>query len=192
METELKETSMEEELNAPLAQPPSDVVSEKPALPPPAPKTEPKVDDSKSLVVVEPSTPEPLVKKPSGGSIDRDIALAGFENEKKLSFVKAWEDSEKSKVENKAQKKLSTVTAWENSKKAALEAKLRKKEENLEKRKAEYGEKMKNKVAEIHKQAEEKRATVEAIRGEEILKAEETAAKYRATGKIPSKFLGCF
>lgn len=65
-------------------------------------------------------------------------------------------------------------------------------QEDLEKKKAEYGEKMKNKVALIHKEAEEKKATVEAQRSEELLKAEETAAKFRATGTIPKKFLGCF
>lgn len=62
----------------------------------------------------------------------------------------------------------------------------------MERKKAEYGEKMKNKVASIHKQAEEKRAAVEAIRGEELLKAEEMAAKHRATGNVPKKLLGCF
>lgn len=51
---------------------------------------------------------------------------------------------------------------------------------------------MKNKVASIHKQAEEKRAIVEAIKGEELLKAEEMAAKYRATGTTPKKLFGCF
>lgn len=65
-------------------------------------------------------------------------------------------------------------------------------QEQLEKKKAEYGEKMKNKVALIHKQAEEKRAIIQAKRGEEILKAEEVAAKYRAIGHMPKKFLGCF
>ncbi|KAL0464775.1 UNVERIFIED_CONTAM: Remorin [Sesamum latifolium] len=50
---------------------------------------------------------------------------------------------------------------------------------------------MKNKVALVHKQAEEKRAMVEARRGEEILKAEEMAAKYRATGQTPKKAFGC-
>lgn len=65
-------------------------------------------------------------------------------------------------------------------------------QEDLEKKKAEYGEKMKNKVVLIHKEAEEKKATVEAQRSEELLKAEETAAKFRATGTIPKKFLGCF
>ncbi|CAN1844583.1 Remorin 1.4, partial [Linum perenne] len=85
-------------------------------------------------------------------------------------------------------KQLSDVTAWENHKKAAVEAKL----EQLEKKKAQYAEQMKNRVAEIHKQAEEKRAMVEAKRGEDLLKAEETAAKYRATGQAPKKMLGCF
>lgn len=51
---------------------------------------------------------------------------------------------------------------------------------------------MKNQLALIHKAAEEKRAMVEARRGEEILKAEEVAAKYRATGLAPKKLLGCF
>lgn len=62
----------------------------------------------------------------------------------------------------------------------------------MERKKAEYAEKMKNQVALIHKQAEEKRAMVEAKRGEELLKAEEMSAKYRATNTTPKKFLGCF
>lgn len=62
----------------------------------------------------------------------------------------------------------------------------------MEKKKAEYGEKMKNKMALVHKQAEEKRAMVEAKRGEEVLKAEEMAARFRATGTTPKKLLGCF
>lgn len=65
-------------------------------------------------------------------------------------------------------------------------------QEQLEKKKAEYGEMMKNKIALVHRQAEEKRAVVEAKRGEEVLKAEETAAKFRATGTTPKKHLGCF
>ncbi|KAJ8900521.1 hypothetical protein K2173_025298 [Erythroxylum novogranatense] len=143
------------------------------------------------LVLSEP--PEPAApKKISGGSLDRDISLAEVEKEKRNSFVKAWEESEKSKAENKAQKKISEVGAWENSKKAALEAKLRTIEEQLEKKKAEYGEKTKNKIALIHKEAEEKRAVVEARRGEEVLKAEEMAAKFRATGQTPKKWIGCF
>ncbi|XP_039008220.1 remorin-like isoform X2 [Hibiscus syriacus] len=154
------------------------------------PSTEEKPEESKALAVVE-KAPEPEPKKISGGSHDRDIALAEVEKAKRLSFVKAWEDSEKAKAENKSQKKLSAIVAWENSKKAALEAQLKKIEEQLEK-KAEYAEKMKNKVALLHKEAEEKRAMVEAKSGEEVLKAEEMAAKYRATGQTPKKLLGCF
>lgn len=51
---------------------------------------------------------------------------------------------------------------------------------------------MKNKVALIHKEAEEKKAMVEAKRGEDVLKAEELAAKYRATGTTPKKIFGFF
>lgn len=65
-------------------------------------------------------------------------------------------------------------------------------QEELEKKKAEYAEKIKNKIAAIHKKAEEKRAMTEALKGEELLKAEEKAAKYRATGTGPKKLLGCF
>ncbi|KAH7849153.1 hypothetical protein Vadar_013775 [Vaccinium darrowii] len=64
-------------------------------------------------------------------------------------------------------------------------------QEELEKKKADYAEKMQNKVALIHKEAEERRAMVEERKGEEMLKAEEMAAKYRATGSVP-KNLECF
>ena len=64
--------------------------------------------------------------------------------------------------------------------------------EKLEKKKAEYKEQMKNKIALIHKEAEEKRAMIEAKRAEDLLRAEEAAAKYRTTGKAPKKLLGLF
>ncbi|KAJ0758880.1 remorin isoform X2 [Helianthus annuus] len=134
----------------------------------------------------------PAEKKGPKSSLDRDVALSEIDKEKKLSFIKAWEETEKSKAENKAQKELSAITAWENSKKADIEAKLKQIEEKYDKKKAEYGEKMKNKVGLVHKQAEEKRAMVEAKKGEDKLKAEELAAKYRATGTVPKKLLGCF
>ncbi|KAK6121696.1 hypothetical protein DH2020_044564 [Rehmannia glutinosa] len=174
----------------PVAEPveaPKDVAEEKTVIPPPA---EEKTDDSKAIVVVE--KPEAAEEKKVEGSIDRDAVLARVATEKRLSLIKAWEESEKSKAENKAQKKMSAIGAWENSKKANLEAELKKIEEQLEKKKAEYIEKMKNKVALVHKAAEEKRAMVEARKGEDLLKAEEIAAKYRATGTAPKKLLGCF
>ncbi|GFP89859.1 uncharacterized protein at3g61260 [Phtheirospermum japonicum] len=136
--------------------------------------------------------PEPDAKKSTKGSLDRDVALAKLEDDKRLSFIKAWEESEKTKVENKAQKQLADVSAWENSKKASVESQLKKIEEQIEKKKGEYAEKMKKKIALVHKQAEEKRAMVEAKRGEALLKVEEFAAKYCATGHVPKKVLGCF
>lgn len=51
---------------------------------------------------------------------------------------------------------------------------------------------MKNKIAALHKSAEEQKAAIEYKRGEDLLKAEEAAAKYRATGSAPKKLLGCF
>ncbi|KAK1315355.1 hypothetical protein QJS10_CPA06g00340 [Acorus calamus] len=95
-------------------------------------------------------------------------------------------------VSNRAQKKVSTIGSWENAKQAEVESELKKVEEKLERKKAEYAERMKNKIALIHKEAEEKRAMVEAKRGEELLKAEEIAAKYRASGLAPKKLLGWF
>lgn len=163
---------------------PKDVADEKSVIPPPA------EDDCKALVIVE--KPEKDEEKKQEGSIGRDAELARLATEKRLSLIKAWEESEKSKAENKAQMKISSIAAWENSKKATLEAELKKIEEKLEKKKAEYIEKTKNKVALLHKAAEEKRAMAEAKRGEDILKAEEIAAKHRATGTSPKKLLSFF
>ncbi|BAT94202.1 hypothetical protein LR48_Vigan02g212500 [Vigna angularis] len=167
--------------------PKEDVAQEKSVIPQPSPFA----DDSKALLLVE-KTSEVVVEKPIEGSVNRDAVLARVATEKRLSLIKAWEESEKSKAENKAYKNISSISAWENSKKAATEAELRKIEEQLEKKKAEYGEKLKNKIATIHREAEEKRAFIEAKKGEDFLKAEETAAKYRATGTAPKKLFGCF
>ncbi|XP_023886923.1 remorin [Quercus suber] len=170
---------------------PKDVTEEKSVIPlPPADDGEKPVE-SKALAIVE-KAPECADQKSNEGSVNRDAVLARVATEKRISLIKAWEESEKSKAENKAHKKLSSIGAWENSKKATLEAQLKQIEEQLEKKKAEYVEKMKNKVALVHKAAEEKRAEIEAKRGEEILKAEEIAAKYRATGTAPKKILSCF
>ncbi|XP_027085069.1 remorin [Coffea arabica] len=123
---------------------------------------------------------------------DRDAALARVELEKRLALIKAWEESEKAKADNKAYKKLSSIGAWENTKKASVEVELKLIEEEFEKKKAKAAERMKNKMAEIHRKSEEKRAMVEAKRGEDILKVEETAAKFRSTGNVPKKLFACF
>nr|GEW30635.1 hypothetical protein [Tanacetum cinerariifolium] len=134
-----------------------------------------------------PEPAETVEEKPSEGSVNRDAVLARVSTEKKDALIRAWEESEKSKAENKAQQKLSSIVAWENSKKADIEADVKKIEEALDKKKAKYVEKMKNKIALLHKTAEEKRANTEAKLGEDLLKAEETAAKCRATGAVPKK-----
>ncbi|CAN6238783.1 unnamed protein product [Urochloa humidicola] len=157
----------------------------------PAPGT--PAGDSNALVVVDKVADKTSAEKNMPrNSNDRDIALAKVEMEKRTSLIKTWEENEKAKAEHKAAKKQSIILSWENTKKAIVEAQLKKKEEELERKKAEYAEKMKNMKAIIHRRAEEKRATVIAERGEEILKAEEMSAKYRATGVVPKKFLGCF
>ncbi|XP_018454821.1 remorin 1.4-like isoform X2 [Raphanus sativus] len=160
-------------------------VAPPPVLPSPAP-VEKKLEDPKALISIIAKVQE----EKKEGSINRDAVLARVETEKRMSLIKAWEEAEKCKVENKAEKKLSSIGSWENNKKAAVEAELKKIEEQLEKKKAEYVELMKNKIAQIHKQAEEKRAMIEARRGEEVLKAEELAAKYRANGTAPKKLFG--
>ncbi|CAL5020633.1 unnamed protein product [Urochloa decumbens] len=135
----------------------------------------PPAVDSMALVVVDKVTDKTsAVKNAPRNSNDRDIALAKLELEKRTSLIKTWEENEKAKAEHRAAKKQSIILSWENTKKA------------------EYAEKMKNKKAIIHRRAEEKRATVIADRGEEVLKAEEMAARYRASGVAPKKFLGCF
>ncbi|KAF1872515.1 hypothetical protein Lal_00016817 [Lupinus albus] len=92
-----------------------------------------------------------------------------------------------------AYKRQSSIGFWEDSKKASVEANLKKFEEKLERKKAEYVEKMQNKIAQIHLIAAERKATIKAKREEELLKVEETAAKFRSTGGYsPRKLFPCF
>ncbi|XP_076938941.1 remorin-like isoform X1 [Bidens hawaiensis] len=163
-----------------------------PAEPPPSRPTE---ADTEQVLEQKP-TNDAVVDNSENpceeGSKHRDVVLARVATEKKDALIKAWEESEISKIDNRAQKKLAAIGAWENSKKAELEAELKKIEEKLEKKKAKYTEKMKNKIALVHKTAEEKRAITEAKRGEDVLKAEELAAKCRATGSSPKKLTRWF
>ncbi|KAH1135494.1 hypothetical protein GLYMA_05G205900v4 [Glycine max] len=114
------------------------------------------------------------------------------DREKRLALIRAWEESEKTKAENRAYKRHNAVVLWENSKKASAEAHLKRIEEKLDRNKAKCVEKMQNKVAEIHRTAEEKRAMIEAYKGEEFLEIEEKAAKFRTRGYSPKKYLPCF
>ncbi|XP_038688238.1 remorin 1.4-like isoform X2 [Tripterygium wilfordii] len=148
--------------------------------------------DQENGFIPLPQIADPGTDKSSRGSVDRDAALSRVETEKRLALIKAWEDNEKAKSDNKACKKLSSIGVWENGKKASVEAKLKQIEEKLEKKKAEYAEQMKNRKAEIHREAEEKKAMAEAKKCEEFLKIEEAAEKFRATGNTPKKFFPCF
>ncbi|MBD4785774.1 hypothetical protein GUG12_18610, partial [Xanthomonas citri pv. citri] len=84
---------VEPELAPEKVEAPVVVAPEKP-VDPPAAVPETKADDLKAVAVAD-KTP---VKKASKNSLERDIALAGVDKEKKLSFIKAWEESEKSKA----------------------------------------------------------------------------------------------
>ncbi|KAL4288727.1 hypothetical protein AHAS_Ahas19G0315100 [Arachis hypogaea] len=55
-----------------------------------------------------------------------DAVLARVATEKRMSMIKAWEESEKSRAENKTQKKLSSISSWENNKIASTEDGLKK------------------------------------------------------------------
>ncbi|CAL4912170.1 unnamed protein product [Urochloa decumbens] len=163
-----------------------DIAEEKAVVPLPSPpavtKLDKPADDSKAIVVVKDAAEKPAA---TGGSTERDAYLAKIVSEKRLTLITAWEESEKARAENRAAKKLAYITSWENAKKAEMEAELKKIE-----KKAAYEEKLKNKLAMLHKTAEEKRALTEAKRGEEIIMAEELAAKYRAKGEAPTKLFG--
>ncbi|NP_001235241.1 uncharacterized protein LOC100305683 [Glycine max] len=164
-------SAQEKELEKP--EPPNDKVT------PPSPVAAQEVADHAS-------------KKDTEESVDKDAMLAKVLTEKRLALIKAWEESEKTKAENRAYKKHSAVGLWEDSKKASVEAQLKKIEESMEKKKAEYVEKMKNKIAEIHRLAEEKKAIVEAQKREEFIDLEEAASKFRSRGDVPRKFFACF
>ncbi|CAL4917453.1 unnamed protein product [Urochloa decumbens] len=186
-----------------------DVAEEKAAMPAP--------EESKALVVVEGD------EKPAAtdGSRDRDAFLTRVATDKTTSLIRAWEESEKAKADNRAARRLANVTSWENSKVAQMEAELKKihvsrvgktddvfhafscslifgstgawcgcVQEQLEMKKAAQAEKLRNSAAAARRAAEEKRAAAVAMRGEEVIRAEEAAARYRATGQAPAKLFG--
>lgn len=125
-------------------------------------------------------------------SLNRDLVLAKLNKEKVLSLIKAWEENMKRRSLNSYQKKVAKITAWEVAKRARIEATLRSSEESLENEKAACIEKTKNKVALVERVAEEQRALTEAHHGMEIVKAEEIAAKWRASGARPRKSISWF
>lgn len=51
----------------------------------------------------------------------------------------------------------------------------------------EKAEKLRSKKAAVHAKAQEKKAKVQTRRAQEILHAEEEAARFEATGEVPNK-----
>ncbi|CAN6304653.1 unnamed protein product [Urochloa humidicola] len=163
---------------APTEEPAKDVAEEKAAALAP--------QESEALVVVE-SDEKPAA---TDGSRDRDAFLTRLATDRTTSLLRAWEESEKAKVENRAARRLANVTSWENSKVAQMEAELKKIHEQLEMKKAAQAEKLRNSAAAAHRAAEEKRAAAVVRRGEEVIRAEEAAARYRAAGQAPTNPFG--
>ncbi|KAG2375688.1 uncharacterized protein HKW66_Vig0161580 [Vigna angularis] len=151
---------------------------------PPLQEKESDKPDPSNENVASPSPPFQKVEDHPAGKDAEDSVSKGH------SLTNCYVLTECSR--DRAYKKHSSVELWEDSKKASIEAELKKIEENLERKKAECVEKMKNKVAEIHRLAEEKRACVDAQKSEEFLEVEETAAKFRSRGVTPRKFFACF
>lgn len=63
----------------------------------------------------------------------------------------------------------------------------------MDSKKVEKAEKLRRKKVAVHAKAQEKKAKVQTRRAQEILHAEEEAARFQATGQIPSKSsFSCF
>ncbi|XP_076888990.1 remorin-like [Bidens hawaiensis] len=121
-----------------------------------------------------------------------DAGLQIVVTEKRIALIKAWEENEKTRADNKAYTKMSAIGAWENTQRAAIEANLKQIEQDIEIEKAKQREKMKNKIAAVHKEAEEKRVAILAKKGQDMIRVEEAAAKYHATATLPTRLFKCF
>ncbi|CAH9097052.1 unnamed protein product [Cuscuta europaea] len=103
----------------PAAVPPPPAAVMKPEEPPlasatthnmgPVKEVVPPVLPEKPVAAAHKNPDHPQLSTAPKPSLDRDIALAKIEDEKRTSFIKAWEESEKSKVENKAGPKSSLL-----------------------------------------------------------------------------------
>ncbi|XP_044486721.1 remorin-like isoform X2 [Mangifera indica] len=82
--------------------------------------------EEKVLNPVDQKVADPATEKNSGDSVCRDAVLARVESEKRLALIKAWEENEKAKADNRAYKRLSAIASWENSKKAVADVQLKK------------------------------------------------------------------
>ncbi|XP_076943024.1 remorin-like [Bidens hawaiensis] len=156
-------------------------------------ETETETETESKIIHVSTSPPEqkssPVATPPCDGE---NAGLQIVVTEKRIALIKAWEENEKTRADNKYYTKMSAIGAWENTKRAAIEADLKQIEQDIEIEKAKQREKMKNKIAALHKEAEEKRAAILAKKGQDMIKVEEAAAKYHATATLPTRLFKCF
>ncbi|KAH7440324.1 hypothetical protein KP509_04G101900 [Ceratopteris richardii] len=110
-----------------------------------------------------------------------------------ISYVKAWEETEKANCNNRFERAIARIRAWETSKQSMVDANLSQAEQRLEKRRASVVENMKNESAEIHRIALEKVARAEARRNEELIAIEEESTRCQMEGRTPrSCLMPCF
>ncbi|KAM0963598.1 hypothetical protein ACFX1T_022617 [Malus domestica] len=106
------------EKEKPLLEDPKDHVSHKdkseiPQPPPPESKAEP--DESKALTTIVDKLSKPITKEKSKkGSIIHNDVLAKVATEKRLSLIRAWEESEKSRAKNKVARKTEAPPPGQN------------------------------------------------------------------------------
>uniref|UniRef100_A0A1J3HP65 Remorin C-terminal domain-containing protein n=2 Tax=Noccaea caerulescens TaxID=107243 RepID=A0A1J3HP65_NOCCA len=113
--------------------------------------------------------------------------------EAQLSVIKAWKEQKITKVINKTQKKLLEISGWEEKKTTKIESQLAKIQRKIDSKKMEKTEYLRSKKAAVHAKAQEQKAKVQTRRAQEILDAEEEAARFQAMGQIPKKSsLNCF
>ncbi|KAF2600017.1 hypothetical protein F2Q68_00011273 [Brassica cretica] len=145
----------------------------------------------RSPVTSAPSSPgrralsnEELSEKEIQMKTRREIMVLGTQLGK--LNIAAWaskEDEEKDASTSQTSKSVSEVraSAWEEAEKAKHMARI----------KGRAQDRLMNKIAEIERKAEEKRAAAEAKKNREAAKTEKQAEEIRRTGKVPSLLFSC-
>ncbi|KAA3469945.1 remorin-like [Gossypium australe] len=93
---------LESETSSDPPPPPTEAAVEKSVTPPPPTEEKPADSTEKPTELIEKAV-ESTEKKSTEVSVDRDAVLARVATEKRISLINAWEESEKSKAENKYQ-----------------------------------------------------------------------------------------
>ncbi|RXH95052.1 hypothetical protein DVH24_024736 [Malus domestica] len=107
-----------------------------------------------------------------------------------LSFIKTWEEKQKTKVDNKANKRLAINEERKNADQIDLEAEEKKIETKVEKHRHRELEKLKNKEAHSAKIIEDSKVRIEAKRNKGHLNVEKKADKFRNANTLPTKCFG--